>query len=97
MCKPMVVESEHTSFAVPSPGGRRYRCHVRAEAEKPSTQYPLNTGQADQLEQGTTSPNARGEDETRCSSDFFLHYSHQCHRYCSVIFLETFGTKYSVW
>lgn len=75
------------SFAVPSPRGRRYRCHVRAEAEKPSTQYPLDTGQADQLEQSTTSPNARGKDETRCPSDFFLHYSHQCHWYRSVLFL----------
>ena len=90
-------ESECTSFAVPSPGGRRYRCHARAEAEKPSTQYPFNTGQADQLEQSTTSPDAGGEDETRCPSDFFLHYSHQCHWYCSVLFLGAVGSEYSMY
>lgn len=88
-----MAEFHCTTFAVPSPGGWRDRCHVRTEAEKPSPQYPLHTGQADQLEKSTTSPDARGEDETRCSSDFFLHYSHQCHWYCFCSFLRGSGGR----
>lgn len=83
----MKTKSDCTSLTVPSPGGWRPRCHVRAEAQEPSSQYSLNTGQANQLEQSSTSPNARGEDETGSPSDFFLHYSHQCHWYLFCSFL----------